>query len=63
MTDQGTVQSVTGNEIVLRRANGSDITIQVDQTSMTLPEKGDSVQVIYQFQGTTTPSAVSIKKQ
>jgi len=63
VTDEGVVGTVTGDEIILRRDDGTDMRIKIDQQSFTMPKAGQRVQVLYKFTGTLTPVAVSIKER
>jgi hypothetical protein len=63
VTEEGVVRAATDEEIILVRDNGSDIRIRYDKSSLTKPSEGDRIQVVYRFDGPTSPIAVSIKER
>jgi hypothetical protein len=58
MSDEGVVRAVLGNEVIIQRDNGSQLTVRVDQ-QMTMPSEGQRVKVQYRLEG-TQPIAESI---
>ena len=60
-SDEGVVKSVSGNEIVLERDNGSEIRFKTDE-SQTMPTAGQRITVRYRFEG-TQPIVVEIEQE
>ena len=60
--DEGIVKSVTADELVIQRDNGSEVKLKIAQPNATMPDAGDRVNVQYRLDG-MQPVLLNIEKQ